>query len=62
MEQLPNLGSLSHGEKSTIIHLLFETVLDLRSEVATLRAENAGSYSTPSTQMLKIVSNRNNFI
>ena len=41
MEQLPNLSGLSHEEKDAIIHLLFDTVLTLRQEVAALRAENA---------------------
>jgi hypothetical protein len=38
MEHLPNLGGLSHEEKNSIIHLLFDTVLALRQEVE-LKAE-----------------------
>jgi regulator of replication initiation timing len=41
MEQLPNLSGLSHEEKDTIIHLLFDTVLALCQQVAALRAGNA---------------------
>ena len=47
MEQLPNLSGLSHEEKDTIIHLLFDTVLALRQEVAALRAENAELKAAP---------------